>query len=158
MWVAIDESSTDGPEIPGFPDRPRVGYPGTRGRRRGTWGLYNADDLWLTAARNMDAREIAGAVGSYLKDHPEELWRLLRNALALRFGVPLAALRYLALKGAGKKAPKDVQIDAVPPGMRVSKPGSATHESRSDTRRRTSSSGSCVRRCSGKAMLSPTVR
>lgn len=68
----------------------------------------------------MDARAIAGAVGSYLKDHPEELWRLLRNALALRFGVPLAALRWVALKGAGKKAPKDVQIEAVPPGVRIS--------------------------------------
>jgi len=68
----------------------------------------------------MDARAIAGAVGSYLKYHPEELWRLLRNALALRFGVPLAALRWAALKGAGKKAPKDVQIEAVPPGVRIS--------------------------------------
>jgi len=67
----------------------------------------------------MDARAIVGAVGSYLKDHPEELWRLLRNALALRFGVPLAALRWLAVKGAGKKAPKDVLIEAVPPGVRV---------------------------------------
>lgn len=68
----------------------------------------------------MDARAIAGAVGSYLKDHPEELWRALRNALALRFGVPLAALRWLAVKGAGKRAPKDVQIEAVPPGVRLS--------------------------------------
>ncbi|HEY4105763.1 MAG TPA: hypothetical protein VGM44_17810 [Polyangiaceae bacterium] len=68
----------------------------------------------------MDARAIAGAIGSYLKDHPEELWRLLRNALALRFGVPLAALRWMAQKGAGKKAPKDVQIEAVPPGVRLS--------------------------------------
>jgi hypothetical protein len=67
----------------------------------------------------MDARAIAGAVGSYLKDHPEELWRLLRNALALRFGVPIAALRWMAVKGVAKKAPKDVQIDAVPPGVRV---------------------------------------
>jgi hypothetical protein len=67
----------------------------------------------------MDARAIAGAVGTYLKDHPEELWRLLRNALAMRFGVPLAALRWLAVKGAGKKAPKDVQIESVPPGVRV---------------------------------------
>jgi hypothetical protein len=67
----------------------------------------------------MDARAIAGAVGSYLKDHPEELWRVLRNALALRFGVPLAALRWLAVKGAGKKLPKDVQIEAVPPGVRL---------------------------------------
>ncbi len=67
----------------------------------------------------MDPKAIAGAVGGYLKDHPEELWRLLRNALALRFGVPLAALRWLAVKGAGKKAPKDVEIQAVPPGVRV---------------------------------------
>jgi hypothetical protein len=67
----------------------------------------------------MDPRAIASAVGSYLVEHPEELWRLLRNALALRFGVPLAALRWVALKGAGKKAPKDVQIEAVPPGVRV---------------------------------------
>ncbi len=67
----------------------------------------------------MDAKAIAGAVGSYLKDHPEELWRLLRNALAMRFGVPLAALRWLAVKGAGKKAPKDVEIESVPPGVRV---------------------------------------
>jgi len=67
----------------------------------------------------MDVREIAGAVGNYLKDHPEELWRLLRNALAMRFGVPLAALRWLAVKGAGKKSPKDVELEAVPPGVRV---------------------------------------
>jgi hypothetical protein len=67
----------------------------------------------------MDARSIAGAVGSYLKDHPEELWRLLRNALAMRFGVPLAALRWLAVTGAGKKAPKDVLIESVPPGVRI---------------------------------------
>jgi hypothetical protein len=37
----------------------------------------------------------------------------------MRFGVPLAALRWLAVKGAGKKAPKDVELEAVPPGVRV---------------------------------------
>ena len=68
----------------------------------------------------MDARAIAGRVGGYLKDHPEELWRLLRNALALRFGVPLAALRWLASNGTVQRAPKDVPIEAVPPGVRVS--------------------------------------
>ncbi|HEY2406428.1 MAG TPA: hypothetical protein VGI10_10520 [Polyangiaceae bacterium] len=66
----------------------------------------------------MDVRAIVGAVGGYLKEHPQELWRILRNAIALRFGVPLAALRWLADKG-GKRAPKDVQIEAVPPGVRV---------------------------------------
>jgi hypothetical protein len=70
-------------------------------------------------AKLMDARQIAGAVGTYLKEHPEELWRLLRNALAMRFGVPLAALRWLAVKGAGKKAPTDVQIESAAPGVRV---------------------------------------
>ena len=76
--------------------------------------------LWLTPSIEiMDARAIASAVVSYLKDHPEEVWRVLRNALALRFGVPLAALRWLAVKGAGKKAPKDVLIEAVPPGVRL---------------------------------------
>ncbi len=67
----------------------------------------------------MDPRVIAGALGSYLKDHPEELWRVLRNALALRFGIPIAGLRWLAIKGAGKKAPRDLQIEAVPPGVRL---------------------------------------
>src|SRR4051794_6914698 len=76
--------------------------------------------LWLTPERKlMDVREIAGAVGNYLKDHPEELWRLLRNALAMRFGVPLAALRWLAVKGGGQKAPKDLEIESVPPGVRL---------------------------------------
>jgi hypothetical protein len=88
------------------------------GGRDASVGLHTI--LWLTAERKlMDVREIAGAVGNYLKDHPEELWRLLRNALAMRFGVPLAALRWLAVKGAGKKAPKDVELEAVPPGVRV---------------------------------------
>lgn len=58
--------------------------------------------------------------GNYLKDHPEEIGRALRGALGLRFGVPIDALRYLAREfGGGKKAPKDVVIDAAPPGIRL---------------------------------------
>lgn len=44
---------------------------------------------------------------------------MLRNSLGLRVGVPLAALRFLARKFGGRKAPKDVEISAVPPGVRV---------------------------------------
>ena len=57
---------------------------------------------------------------NYLREHPEELLRVLRNALALRFGVPIAGLRWLAGRVKGKRAPKDVAISAVPPGVRVS--------------------------------------
>jgi len=56
---------------------------------------------------------------TYVREHPEELLRVLRNALALRFGVPIAGLRWLATRVKGKRAPKDVEIQAVPPGVRV---------------------------------------
>ena len=57
---------------------------------------------------------------NYLRKHPEEIARAVRGALGLRLGLPLDALRYLAEQFAvGKKAPKDVVIDAVPPGLRV---------------------------------------
>ncbi|HVY45539.1 MAG TPA: hypothetical protein VHB21_06645 [Minicystis sp.] len=56
----------------------------------------------------------------YLKQHPEEIWRAVRGAVGLRFGVPIDALRYLAREfGGGKKAPKDVVIDTAPPGVRL---------------------------------------
>lgn len=58
--------------------------------------------------------------GSYLKEHPEEILRALRGAVGLRLGLPIDALRYLAQElGGGKKAPKDVMIEAAPPGIRV---------------------------------------
>ena len=56
----------------------------------------------------------------YLKSHPEEIVRVLRGALGLRVGVPLDALRYFAAElGQGAKAPRDVVIEAAPPGLRV---------------------------------------
>ncbi|AUX42038.1 hypothetical protein SOCE26_034630 [Sorangium cellulosum] len=58
--------------------------------------------------------------GDYLKAHPEEIGRALRGALGLRFGVPIDALRYLARELAGgKRAPKDIVIEAAPPGLRL---------------------------------------
>jgi hypothetical protein len=60
------------------------------------------------------------AAASYVRRHPEELLRVARNAIGLRFGVPIVALRFLAASLGGKKAPKDVEIAAVPPGVRVS--------------------------------------
>lgn len=65
------------------------------------------------------ARPFLEAVFGYLKEHPEELVRALKNTLALRFGVPIPALRWLAHRGNGRRAPRDLEISAVPPGVRV---------------------------------------
>ncbi len=68
-----------------------------------------------------DRKAIVNAAKNYLREHPEEILRALKGALGLRLGLPLDALRYLAreLTG-GKKAPKDIEIDSAPPGVRVS--------------------------------------
>lgn len=58
------------------------------------------------------------AATNYLRSHPEELARVFRNALGLRFGVPIAGLRWLAARG-GDGGPKDVVVDPDPPGIRV---------------------------------------
>jgi hypothetical protein len=60
------------------------------------------------------------AATRYLKSHPEELVRAVKGVTGLRFGVPLDTLRYFAEQlGQGKKAPKDVVIEARPPGLGV---------------------------------------
>lgn len=56
---------------------------------------------------------------SYFLEHPEELTRIVRNAAALRFGIPLAALRWAASQAKGRRAPTDITIEAAPPGIRV---------------------------------------
>jgi hypothetical protein len=62
---------------------------------------------------------LSAAVG-YLKEHPHELVRVVKSAVGLRVGVPLDALRYLVRELAhGKKAPRDVVIEAAPPGVRL---------------------------------------
>jgi hypothetical protein len=67
----------------------------------------------------VDKQELFARLREYLMSHPEEVLRVLKNALFLRVGVPLDALRWFAGQAKGKKAPKDVQIEAVPPGVRV---------------------------------------
>ena len=67
-----------------------------------------------------DPKVLLREATNYLKQHPEEILRALRGALGLRLGVPIDALRYLVREfGGGKKAPKDVVIDAAPPGIRA---------------------------------------
>jgi hypothetical protein len=63
---------------------------------------------------------LVAAAAGYLRSHPDELVRVVRSAAGLRLGIPLDALRYLVRELAtGKKAPTDVVIEAVPPGLRL---------------------------------------
>jgi hypothetical protein len=64
-------------------------------------------------------QETVDAVRSYLRMHPEELGRAVRSALGLRFGVPLAALRWLGQQAERSGKVEDFLIDSVPPGIRL---------------------------------------
>jgi hypothetical protein len=62
---------------------------------------------------------IQAAVG-YVRKNPDEVVRAAVNATGLRFGVPLATLRWFASQLTGAKAPKDVEITSAPPAIRFS--------------------------------------
>jgi len=62
---------------------------------------------------------LEAAVG-YVRKNPEEVVRAAVNATGLRFGVPLATLRWFAGQLQGAKAPKDVEISSSPPALRFS--------------------------------------
>jgi hypothetical protein len=61
---------------------------------------------------------LSAAVG-YVRRNPDEVVRAAVNAATLRFGLPIAALRFLAAQATGKKAPKDIEISATPPALRL---------------------------------------
>ena len=46
--------------------------------------------------------------------------RIVRSAIALRVGLPLDALRWWAARADGAKSPRELQIESVPPGLRLS--------------------------------------
>ena len=64
-------------------------------------------------------QETVDAVRTYLRTHPEEIGRAVRSALGLRFGVPLAALRWLGQQAERSGKVEDFQLDSVPPGIRL---------------------------------------
>ena len=64
-------------------------------------------------------QETVDALRAYLRTHPEEIGRAVRSALGLRFGVPLAALRWLGEQAERTGKVEDFQIDSVPPGLRL---------------------------------------
>jgi hypothetical protein len=69
----------------------------------------------------LDPRTLLQAAVGYVRKNPEELLKVAVNAAGLRFGLPIAALRYLSAQAPmGKKAPKDIEIGSAPPALRLS--------------------------------------
>src|SRR5579859_3335126 len=69
----------------------------------------------------LDARELLSAAVDYVRRNPDELVKAVVNAAGLRFGVPIAALRYLTAQAKlPKKAPQDIDIGTSPPAVRIS--------------------------------------
>jgi hypothetical protein len=64
-------------------------------------------------------RKALRTAANYLRRNPDELVRASVNATKLRFGIPVAALSWLASQVQGDKAPKDVEVGTVPPGLRL---------------------------------------
>ncbi|HVW26414.1 MAG TPA: hypothetical protein VHC69_13690 [Polyangiaceae bacterium] len=56
---------------------------------------------------------------AWVRNHPEDLLGAALDAVALKLTVPLDALRFLASRINGRSAPEDLEIVAVPPGVRV---------------------------------------
>src|SRR5580698_3899088 len=64
-------------------------------------------------------RALLSAAVGYIRKNPDEVVRAAVNAATLRFGIPIAALRYFAAQATGRKAPKDIEIGASPPALRL---------------------------------------
>ena len=65
-------------------------------------------------------RAMLKAAAGYVRKNPDEVVRAAVNATGLRFGIPLATLRWFAGQIKGAKAPKDVEISSAPPALRFS--------------------------------------
>jgi hypothetical protein len=65
-------------------------------------------------------RALLTAAVDYVRHNPDEIVKAAINAAGLRFGVPIAALRFMAAQVTGRKAPKDIEIGSSPPALRLS--------------------------------------
>ena len=65
------------------------------------------------------ASRALSAASGYLRRHPGEISRAVRNLLGLRAGLPVDALRWLMEQAAKGGKIEDPVITEVPPGLRV---------------------------------------
>jgi hypothetical protein len=63
--------------------------------------------------------DLLRAAARYVRDNPRAIVKVATDATSLRFGVPIAALRWAAGQvGPSKKAPKDIEVGSSPPALR----------------------------------------
>ena len=67
----------------------------------------------------MNPKAVIGRTLTWVRHHPEDVVQAVKNAAALRLTIPLDAVRFLVAQAKGKKVPENVEIEAVPPGVRV---------------------------------------
>lgn len=67
----------------------------------------------------MDPKAVIERTLGWIRSNPEGVVQVLRNAVSQRLTIPLDALRFAASEMRGKRVPEDVEITAVPPGIRV---------------------------------------
>jgi hypothetical protein len=81
----------------------------------------DAGSATVVGSRSMlDARALLNASVEYVRKNPEELVRAVANAAGLRFGVPIAALRWLSSRAnLPRRGPQDIAIDSAAPAVRV---------------------------------------
>jgi hypothetical protein len=67
-----------------------------------------------------DPRVLLNATVDYVRKNPDELVRAAVNAAGLRFGVPLAAVRWFSSQAKlPRRAPQDIDIGSAPPALRI---------------------------------------
>lgn len=67
----------------------------------------------------MDPKAFIERAIGWVRRNPDQIVEVAKNAVALRLAVPLDALRWALSELKGKNAPSDVEIVAVPPGVRI---------------------------------------
>lgn len=68
----------------------------------------------------LDAQSFLHAALDYVRKNPDELLKAAVNAAGLRFGVPIAGIRWVTSRATlPKRAPKDIDIGSAPPAVRV---------------------------------------
>ena len=65
------------------------------------------------------AKRAFRAATGFLQENPGEVSRAVRNALAMRFSLPIPALRWLSAQAIENGAVEDLMITAAPPGLRI---------------------------------------
>ena len=69
----------------------------------------------------IDPKQALLASVRYLRQHPEEILRQLKNSSRLRFGLPVAALQWIATEFESNSTggPQNIEIGSAPPGLRI---------------------------------------